>query len=58
MTTTHDHIQWASNTQLAKKVEELARRHVDADQETLLVAARRLRAYDFRSIPFNHEAFE
>ena len=58
MTPTNEHIQWASNTRLARMVEELARRHVDADQETLLVAARRLRAYDFRSIPFNHEAFE
>ena len=55
---THDHIQQASNDRLAQMVEEIARRHVDADQETLLVAARRLRAYDFRSIPFNHEAFE
>lgn len=58
MKETHDHIQWASNTQLAKRVEELARRHVDEDQETLLVAARRLRAFDNRTIPFNHEAFE
>lgn len=58
MTPTHEHIQWASNTRLAQMVEELARRHVDADQETLLVAARRLRALDQQVIPFNHEAFE
>lgn len=54
---THDHIQHASNTLLAKRVEELARRHVDADQETLLVAARRLRAFNNCDITFNNEAF-
>lgn len=57
MTSTHDHIQHASNTLLAKRVEELARRHVDADQETLLVAARRLRAFNNCDITFNNEAF-
>lgn len=56
--TQHDHIQQASNDRLAQMVEEIARRHVDADQETLLVAARRLRAIDQQIIPFNHEAFE
>jgi hypothetical protein len=54
---THDHIQQASNDRLAQMVEELARRHVDADQETLLVAARRLRAFNNCDITFNNEAF-
>lgn len=58
MTPTNEHIQWASNTRLARMVEELARRHVDADQETLLVAARRLRAFDKTSIPFTAKAYE
>lgn len=53
---THDHIQQASNDRIAQMVEEIARRHVDTDQETLLVAARRLRIKP-REI-FNHEAFE
>lgn len=50
------HIQQASNTKLAQMVEEIARRHVDADRETLLESARRLRIKP-REV-FNHEAFE
>lgn len=45
----------ATPDMLAQMVEEIARRHVDQDKETLLEAARRLRE---RPKPaFNDEAF-
>lgn len=51
-----DDIHNATPERLAQMIEELARRHVDKDRETLYEAARRLR--DRQRIPFNHEAFE
>ena len=53
---TYKHIHQATNDTLAKKVDELARRHVGEDQEVLLETARRLRVKP-REI-FNDESFE
>ena len=47
-----------TNKQLVKMVREIARRHVDQDQATLLEAARRIENIDNIHIPFNSEAFE
>jgi hypothetical protein len=55
MDNTYKHIHQLSNDLLAKKVDELARRHVGEDQEVLLEIARRLRVKP-REI-FNDEAF-
>lgn len=55
MDNTYKHIRQAANDLLAKKVDELARRHVGEDQEVLLETARRLRVKP-REI-FNDEAF-
>lgn len=53
---TLDHIQNANNEDLAKRLEEYARRHVGEERETYLEAARRLRIKPKET--FNHEAFE
>lgn len=51
----YKHIHQATNDTLAKKVDELARRHVGEDKEVLLETARRLRVKP-REI-FDDEAF-
>ena len=54
----YQHIHWATGTRLAQMVEEIARRHVDEDKETLLEAALRLRKADERPKNyFNAEQF-
>lgn len=53
---TLDHITNATNEDLAKRLEEYARRHVGEERETYLEAARRLRIKPREII--NHEAFE
>lgn len=55
MDNTYKHILQLDNDTLAKKVDELARRHVGEDKEVLLETARRLRVKP-REI-FNDEAF-
>lgn len=53
----YQHIHWATGTRLAEMIEEIARRHVDEDKETLLEAALRLRKADEPRNFFNDEQF-
>jgi hypothetical protein len=53
----YQHIHWATTERLADMVEEIARRHVDEDKETLLEAATRLRNIANAPKTFNHEQF-
>lgn len=47
-----------SNEQLVKMLREIARRHVDLDQDVLNEAAKRIEARRFEpKPPFNYEAF-
>ena len=54
--TPFDHITNANNEDLAKRLEEYARRHVGEERETYLEAARRFRVKPRET--FNHETFE
>ena len=52
-----DDMHNVTNQRLAQMIRELARRHVEKDQETLLEAARRIENIDNIHVPFNSEAF-
>lgn len=54
-----EHIHHATNSRLAQMLEPYARcEPYDMKKELIMEICRRLRAFDNRPIPFNHEAFE